>query len=70
MYPFVHCVRKLRIVYMYGNKFENTKMHLKSQREYAIIDTRETKARRLTLFWRGNPPHERKEGDADVCYIY
>lgn len=32
---------------------------------------RETKAGRLTLFYGGaNPPDERKEGDADVCYIF
>ena len=38
---------------------------------YSIITTWETKVGRLTLFYGGaNPPDERKEGDADVCYIF
>ena len=28
------------------------------------------RARRLTLFGGANPPDEREEGDANVCYIF
>lgn len=37
---------------------------------YGTILTGNLRARRLTLFGGANPPDEREEGDANVCYIF
>lgn len=37
---------------------------------YGTILIGNLRARRLTLFGGANPPDEREEGDANVCYIF